>query len=98
MSRKKKPRVQDLPKLSEFTEHLLPCPCDGCGGMLIETETGRYCSNCKYAEWLQEDGTYTSGIAKCPVCGNMSPNSLICSYCAYPIDKHMRKLFEEKIK
>ena len=72
--------------------------CDGCGAMMIETETGRYCTNCIYAEWLQEDGTYTSGVAKCPDCGHMSPNILICSYCSYPIDEKTRKLFEGKTK
>jgi ribosomal protein S27AE len=72
--------------------------CERCGSWMEETETGWQCPTCHLTEWIQEDGTYTSGLAHCPACHNMSPNSLICSYCAYPIDKHMRKLFEEKKK
>jgi len=96
MPRKKKTDVRDLPKLSGFTENLHPCP--RCGSLMVETETGRYCPTCHLVEWIDEGGAYTSGLAKCPACHNMSPNSLICSYCAYPINENTRKLFEEKNK
>jgi ribosomal protein S27AE len=96
MPRKKKTDFRDLLKIEKKTENLKAC--DRCGGFMAETETGRQCLSCELTEWIQEDGTYTSGIAKCPSCGNMSPNILICSYCSYPIDEKTRKLWESKEK
>jgi len=73
-------------------------PCERCGSLMIETETGRYCPTCKLIEWIDEGGIYTSGMEKCPACHNMSPNSIVCTYCSTILDPHMYELFKQQEK
>lgn len=61
--------------------------CDRCGSLMAETETGRQCPTCGLTEWISEGGEYTSGVAKCPVCGNLSSNIRYCIYCGERIEK-----------
>ena len=91
--------IRRKPKNSAKTENVQACP--QCGGALVENERGRSCFSCDYKDWLQEDGTYTSGVAKCPECGQMSPNLFWCVYCSSPISdeaKKIKKTMEERVK
>jgi len=75
--------------------------CPRCGGAFLDTETGRQCLNCGLTEWINEGGEYTSGVAKCPECGQMSPNLFWCVYCSSPISdeaKKIKKTMEERVK
>ena len=85
-----------MPPRKKKSENTHLCP--RCGSLMNEIEAGRQCPTCLFTEWIQEDGTYTSGMAKCPACGNISPNIIMCSYCSYPIDEKMKKYHEQYLE
>jgi predicted RNA-binding Zn-ribbon protein involved in translation (DUF1610 family) len=70
--------------------------CSICGGMMYKGGAGYVCTNCHNVEWFTEETTTHSSVAKCPHCGQISPNLNFCVYCSEPISEWARKLKERK--
>jgi len=66
--------------------------CDICGGVMEKGGAGYICSNCHNIEWFTEESVSMSSVAKCPQCGQASPNINYCIYCSEPISEWAKKI------